>query len=83
MLIVLGVSEVISGIISGKLADKFNIYKVAVFATITCQIALLLSFLGLFTNSYLVCFLVASLWGFNDCFFQNITSVIASKDYEG
>ncbi|EAR85362.1 MFS transporter (macronuclear) [Tetrahymena thermophila SB210] len=83
VLIVLGCSEVISGIISGKLADKFNIYKIAIIATITVQIALLLSFLGLYTNSYLVCFFVAACWGFNDCFLQNVTSVICSKDYEG
>ena len=36
VLILLGVFEVIGGFISGKLADKLNIYKLATFGTLLC-----------------------------------------------
>ena len=36
VLILLGIFEVIGGLISGKLADKFNIYKLATFGTLLC-----------------------------------------------
>lgn len=68
-LICLGCFEVISGIISGRLGDKFSVYKLATFGTLLCLLGTLFSFLGLFTNNYFVCFIIASIWGFCDCYF--------------
>lgn len=49
-LICLGIFEVISGLISGRLADKFNVYKLASVGTLMCLLGILFSFLGLFTQ---------------------------------
>lgn len=68
-LICLGCFEVISGLISGRLGDKFNVYKLATLGTLLCLLGVLFSFLGLFTDNYFVCFVISSIWGFCDCYF--------------
>ncbi|EGR32368.1 major facilitator superfamily protein, putative [Ichthyophthirius multifiliis] len=83
VLIFLGIFEILGGIFSGKLVDFICVYKMASLGTLICLGAVMLCFLGIFTKNYLVCFFVASFWGFCDCFFQNITSIIASQDFEG
>ncbi|KAL4446012.1 hypothetical protein ABPG74_011004 [Tetrahymena malaccensis] len=82
-LICLGCFEVISGLISGRLGDKFNVYKLATFGTLICFLGILLSFLGLFTDNYFVCFLIASVWGFSDCYFQTVIQTLLNKLFPG
>lgn len=77
-LICLGCFEIISGLVSGRLADKFNVYKLATVGTFLCLIGLGFSFLGLFTYNYFMCFVIAAVWGFCDCFFQTICQTIAN-----
>ena len=76
MFICLGACEMISGFISGKLADKFNLYKLASLSTLFAEVALILSLIGIFmepgSNTYTFCFFIAGMWGLTDCFFSMI-----------
>ncbi|KAL4492406.1 hypothetical protein ABPG72_005541 [Tetrahymena utriculariae] len=82
-LICLGCFEVVSGLISGRLGDKFNVFKLATFGTLICFLGVLLSFLGLFTDNYFVCFIIASVWGFSDCYFQTVIQTLINKLFPG
>jgi len=71
------------GMLSGKLADKFNQYTLATLSTLISELALILSLLGYFLSNYVLCFFIGAAWGFADCIFNNLVSVICSHDYEG
>jgi len=71
------------GIISGKLADKVNQYVLALSGTLLAEIGLVISLLAFFLENYTVCFLMGFSLGLSDCFFNNVVSIICSKDYEG
>lgn len=80
-LICLGCFETISGIVTGKISDKVSVYKMMNVATMISMIGILFSFLGIFTENYMVCFIIASTWGFCDCFFNSVFSTYANKDF--
>jgi len=80
-LICLGCFETISGIITGKLSDKVSVYKMMNVATMISMLGILFSFLGIFTENYMVCFIIASTWGFCDCFFNSVFQTYANKDF--
>ncbi len=85
MFITLGVCEVISGITSGILSKKFNLYILATLGTLIAEVSLILGFLTLFLNSgkYTICFFIAAIMGFSDCYFNSICQTICTRDYEG
>lgn len=74
--IVLGVFEVIAGLTSGRLADIFNLYKLATFGTLLAEAALVISLIASFKDSYALTFFVGAIWGFCDCYFNTIVQAI-------
>lgn len=66
--ICLGVFEVISGILTGKLVGKFDRYNLATIGTILGELGLVLSTFGYFLKNYTMCFFIGSIWGFSDCY---------------
>ncbi|KRX00648.1 Major facilitator superfamily domain, general substrate transporter [Pseudocohnilembus persalinus] len=79
--IVLGVSEFISGLTSGTLATKFNLYNLATFGTLLAEVALVMSLFGCFFEKYVLVFFIAAIWGFADCYFNVIVQEICNRDY--
>ncbi|KAL4460337.1 hypothetical protein ABPG74_000088 [Tetrahymena malaccensis] len=81
--ICLGVSQMISGYLTGKLSDKMNQYKLAYHSVTIIEVALLTGLLAYMAKSYMICFFCAFLFGFCDCCLQSLISIISSKDYSG
>lgn len=79
----LGLFEIISGYVIGKLADKVSKYRLCTAATLCAEAALVISLLTFYIQSYPACFICSALWGFTDCFFNNIVSIVCSEDYKG
>lgn len=61
-----------SGLVSGELGRRFDLYTMATIGTLLAELGLVLSLLGYFLNSYNVIFGIAGVWGFTDCFFNVI-----------
>ncbi|EDK31889.2 MFS transporter (macronuclear) [Tetrahymena thermophila SB210] len=83
VVIFLGLSGVICGIVVGKLADKYNLLILAIGATLLVATAVLFSLLGLVVKEYALCFLIAILWGSCDSTNASLSVIIASKDFPG
>ncbi|KAL4502487.1 hypothetical protein ABPG72_012074 [Tetrahymena utriculariae] len=83
VLITFGIFEYLGGIISGQLVNRFNVYYLATISTLIILLGLLLSFIGLITKMYAICFLISSIFGFIDCYINNISQVICNNDYKG
>ncbi|CAD8049827.1 unnamed protein product [Paramecium primaurelia] len=76
--IILGVFEFISGICSGYISDRVNRYMVATTSTIIVELALIVSIISYYTDSYVLCFISGALWGTSDCLVSNMTMVITT-----
>ncbi|KAL4470394.1 hypothetical protein ABPG74_012005 [Tetrahymena malaccensis] len=83
VLITFGIFEYLGGVISGYLVDRINVYYLATISTLIILLGFLLSFIGLLTKMYAICFLISSIFGFIDCYINNISQVICNNDYKG
>ncbi|EAR89429.2 MFS transporter (macronuclear) [Tetrahymena thermophila SB210] len=83
VLITFGIFEYLGGVISGYLINRINVYYLATISTLAILLGLLLSFIGLLTKIYAICFLISSIFGFIDCYINNISQVICNNDYKG
>lgn len=81
--LVLGAFEIISGIATGYLSEKFNQYYLTTVGTLIVELALFMSLVTSFLDQFYLCFILAALWGFSDCFFNSLLSTIFSNDFTG
>jgi MFS family permease len=61
--IALGVSQVLAGLVMNRVGDLFNRYRMASFGTVIVEVAIIISLLAYFLESYALCFVVSMLWG--------------------
>ncbi|KAM3137371.1 hypothetical protein pb186bvf_010551 [Paramecium bursaria] len=76
--IVLGVFENVGAFISGFLSDRANRYLIATGSTLIVEIALVLSIICYYQESYALCFVTAALWGMSDCIVNNMCNIITT-----
>ena len=81
VLLILGVFESISGIITGKLVDKFEIQSIITMNYICSFSSIILSFLAIYLENYSFCFLIGAMWGYTDCCNNVSTPSLISKIY--
>lgn len=81
--ITLGLSQLITGIIMNRIGDKFCKFKLAIVGTLIVEVAAFTSFICFFTNSYVLCFFCAYLWGTSENFLQTNTNALVSTIFPG
>jgi len=77
----LGACEGISGLIVGRLLDKYNKVLVANFTNILIEIALVLSLLAVYEQNYTLCFIVGGAWGLCDNGTMTTIGTIIATEY--
>ena len=82
-MIVLGCSEIVTGLALGKLNEWFNAYKLAAFGTLIVELGIVLLLLNYFLNKLSLCYVIAVIFGCADCFFNGQICTICSTDYPG
>eukprot|EP01016_Furgasonia_blochmanni_P009054 TRINITY_DN13745_c0_g2_i3.p1 TRINITY_DN13745_c0_g2~~TRINITY_DN13745_c0_g2_i3.p1 ORF type:complete len:515 (+),score=117.20 TRINITY_DN13745_c0_g2_i3:1-1545(+) len=83
VLMALGFSELLAGMLFGKVIDKINKVKAGIFVCLTVEAALIVSIIAWEKQWYGLCFVAAFLWGFSDSPMKTLTSYFYSKDFGG
>lgn len=79
--IVLGCSQVLTGLVLNRVGDKFNKYKMAQWGTLIVEFGIISAFVAYFLESYAMCFLVAAFWGSAEAYLQANTAALISSEY--
>lgn len=81
--ITLGLSQILTGFLMNRFAEKFNTFKLATFGTLIVEIAGFVSFVCYYTKSYPLCFVASFLWGSSETFLQTNTGGLIAKVFPG
>jgi hypothetical protein len=76
----LGSFEFLGGMAISWIGDKVDKYVVAAASTMIVEMGLILSLIGYYEQSYLLCFFAAACWGAGDCTSNSIIGSILSTD---
>jgi MFS family permease len=81
--ITLGLSQILTGFLMNRFAEKFNVFKQATMGTLLVEAAGFVSFMCYYTKSYPLSFLASFLWGCSETFLQTNTGGLIAKVFPG
>ncbi len=75
----LGLSNIVTGLLMNRFAEKFCKFKLAIVGTFLVELATFASLICYFLKSYPVCFVCAALWGISETFLKTNNDALISK----
>lgn len=81
--ITLGVSQMMTGLLMNRFAERFCKFKLAIVGTLLIEMAVFVTFVSYFTKSFPLCFVASFWWGVAETFLQTNTGGLISKIFPG
>eukprot|EP01016_Furgasonia_blochmanni_P004767 TRINITY_DN11845_c0_g1_i4.p1 TRINITY_DN11845_c0_g1~~TRINITY_DN11845_c0_g1_i4.p1 ORF type:complete len:377 (+),score=45.49 TRINITY_DN11845_c0_g1_i4:64-1194(+) len=78
-----GFSQVVSGVMIGRFADKYNTRTLSQVANYIVSYSIIISLINMYESSYVMCFFTGILWGWDDCALRTMVTSTISRDFKG